>query len=411
MIDKAQWREALEELSRRKLRTGLTLLGLVFGVGAMVAMQAVGEGSRREALRLVEGLGLNNLIVDARPQDDERLREIRKRSLGLTLADARAAQSVVPQAQSFAAEKAISTHSVFSRYGSSDAIAVGVSPGYFQLSSLELAQGRMLDDSDEQGVAPVAVLGHQAALRLFPDGDALDQEIKVNHVWLRVVGVLADRNLSTDRFEGVKLADESNRVFLPLSSARLRFRFQPREDQIDRFILQLASPESLEPGARVLAALLDQRHIGVEDFALIVPLQLFRQHQQTQRIFRIVMSSIAAVSLLVGGIGIMNIMLANVLERRREIGLLRALGARRSDVVEQFLREASLICLFGALFGLVFGGLLAYLIAGLAGWQVAWAPLPVLLSALVCALVGLGFGVYPARQASRLDPIAALRTE
>ena len=161
----------------------------------------------------------------------------------------------------------------------------------------------------------------------------------------------------------------------------------------------------------MLAALLDQRHIGVEDFALIVPLQLFRQHQQTQRIFRIVMSSIAAVSLLVGGIGIMNIMLANVLERRREIGLLRALGARRSDVVEQFLREASLICLFGALFGLVFGGLLAYLIAGLAGWQVAWAPLPVLLSALVCALVGLGFGVYPARQASRLDPIAALRTE
>jgi putative ABC transport system permease protein len=156
---------------------------------------------------------------------------------------------------------------------------------------------------------------------------------------------------------------------------------------------------------------MDRRHAGVDDYGLIVPLQLFRQHQQTQRIFRVVMGAIAGVSLLVGGIGIMNIMLANVLERRREIGLLRALGARRRDVVRQFLREASLICLFGAGLGIAFGVALAYLIAVLAGWQVAWAPLPVLLSAAFCALVGLGFGVYPARQAARLDPIAALRAE
>ena len=161
----------------------------------------------------------------------------------------------------------------------------------------------------------------------------------------------------------------------------------------------------------MLAALLEQGHAGVADFALVVPLQLFQQHQQTQKIFRIVMGAIAAVSLIVGGIGIMNIMLANVLERRREIGLLRALGAHRSDVVQQFLREATLICVFGALFGLLFGAVLAYLIALLASWQVAWSPLPILLSASVCALVGLCFGVYPARQAAQLDPIAALRTE
>ena len=162
---------------------------------------------------------------------------------------------------------------------------------------------------------------------------------------------------------------------------------------------------------RVVAAILKQRHAGVEDTTLLVPAQLFKQHQKTQEIFSIVMASIAAVSLLVGGIGIMNIMLANVLERRREIGLLRALGARRRDVIAQFVRETSVICAVGAVLGLVFGMVLAYLIATFAGWQVAWAPVPILFSTIACALIGLAFGVYPARQAADLDPIAALRTE
>ena len=292
-----------------------------------------------------------------------------------------------------------------------DAQASGVTPGYFELAALRVAQGRTLIEADETGLAAVAVLGHQAARTLFPDGDAVGRSVKVNHVWLEVVGVLADRDLSADRFEGVQLGLESNRVFLPLASARARLRFQPLEDEIDRFWIRLAEAEQVAPAARVVAAVLQQRHAGVEDYKLVVPAQLFRQHQQTQRIFRIVMAAIAAVSLLVGGIGIMNIMLANVLERKREIGLLRALGARRSDIVAQFLREASVICGLGAVFGLLFGGLLAYLIAALAGWQVAWAPVPILLATVTCAAVGLAFGVYPAKQAAALDPIAALRTE
>jgi putative ABC transport system permease protein len=374
-------------------------------------MQAVGEGSRREALRLVQGLGLNNLIVEARSADSDTQREQRERSLGLSLADARAALAVTPGAQAFAAEKQIKTHAVFSDAGQGDAQASGVSPDYFSLSSLTLAQGRALTEADEAGLAAVAVLGHQAARNLFPEGGAVGEAVKINHVWVRVVGVLADRDLSSDKFEGVQLGIESNRVFVPLASARARFRFQPMEEEIDRFWLRLAEPEQVAPGARVVAAVVAQRHAGVDDYRLVVPAQLFRQHQQTQRIFRIVMAAIAAVSLLVGGIGIMNIMLANVLERKREIGLLRALGARRSDIVAQFLREASVICGLGALFGLVFGAALAYGIAWGAGWQVAWAPVPVLLATLTCAAVGLAFGVYPAKQAAALDPIAALRTE
>ncbi len=405
------WREAWVELQRRRLRTLLTLLGLIFGVGAIVAMLAVGEGSRQEALRLIEGLGLNNLIVTAKPIDSESLKEVRARSLGLTRADAEGAFAVVPGATAFAAEKLVKAHAVFSEHAASDAQAAGVTPRLFDLLALPVAQGRALSDRDEAAAAAVCVLGSQAARVLFPDGDAVGGLVKVNHAWFEVVGVLADRDLSRAEFEGVQLGLESNRVFVPLSSARERLRFPPMEDEIDRFLVRVSDPTRIAPGARVLGAAMKQRHAGQDDFSLIVPAQLFRQHQQTQRIFRFVMAAIAAVSLLVGGIGIMNIMLANVLERRREIGLLRALGARRRDIIEQFMREAVVVCALGAVLGVVFGAMLAYAIAALAGWHVGWSPVPVLLSTVTCALVGLAFGIYPARQAAALDPIAALRSD
>ncbi|MEO8778492.1 MAG: ABC transporter permease [Rhodanobacter sp.] len=407
----ARWREAIEELSRRKLRTLLTLLGMIFGVGAIVAMQGVGEGSRREALKLVDSLGLHNLIVEAKSQDGDALKEARARSVGLTVADARAALSVVPSAQRYAAEKQVKPLGVFSTSGHADAQVEGISPDYFQLASLHLAQGRGLTAADDGSLAAVAVLGHQAAHDLFPDGKPLGRLFKVNQVWLRVVGVLADRDLGQNKFEGVALGADSNTVFVPLSSALARFRFQPMEDQVSRFLLRLQDPGSLASGARVLSELLDQRHAGVSDYRLIVPQQLYEQNQKTQRIFSVVMGSIAGVSLLVGGIGIMNIMLANVLERRREIGLLRAIGARRQDIVQRFLREALVICAVGALIGLLFGAALAYAIAAFAGWHVAWAPVSVIASVLACTLIGLAFSIYPARQAAALDPIAAIRDE
>ena len=405
------WREAVEALSRRKLRTLLTLLGMIFGVAAIVAMQGVGEGSRREALRLVESLGLHNLIVEAKPQDQDSLKEIRARSLGLTEADAQAALQVVPSAAGYAAEKAVHRWSVFSDAGQSTAEISGISPGYFRLAALRVAQGRALDAHDDDTLAAVAVLGAQAAHDLFPDGKAIGRLVKVNQVWLRVVGVLADRDLGQDKFEGVSLGADANRVFVPLESAHARFRFQPMEDGVDRFLLRLDDPDRLAAGAQVLTRVLDQRHAGAADYRMVVPQQLYRQNQKTQRIFSVVMGSIAGVSLLVGGIGIMNIMLANVLERRREIGLLRAIGARRQDIVQRFLREALVICASGALIGLLFGAMLAYAIAAFAGWQVAWAPVGVIASVLACMLVGLAFSIYPARQAASLDPIAAIRDE
>jgi putative ABC transport system permease protein len=410
-MNRALLLEAVAELKRRKLRTGLTLLGMIFGVGAIVAMLAVGEGSRREALRLVAELGLNNVIVESKGIDAEQLKDVRTRSLGLSAADAAAALSVVPGAQSVALKKEIKVDQLIVGDRVVSGRAFAVSPAYAEHGALQLKAGRRLLPADGATLAPVCVLGGRLAQTLFGAAPAVGQRVKVNHVWLQVVGVLADRTPSKAEFEGVKLGLDDERLFVPWETARARFGFRRIEDEVDGISVRLDGKVAPDDAARVLQAVIHQRHGGVDDTNLIVPMGLYRQNQQTQRIFTIVMSSIAAVSLLVGGIGIMNIMLANVLERRREVGLKRALGARRRDVVEQFLAEALVIAVSGALLGLVLGAVAAYSIAALAGWSVAWSPVSLLLAVLACVAVGLGFGVYPARQAAALDPIAALRSD
>jgi putative ABC transport system permease protein len=403
--------EAVAELRRRKLRTGLTLLGMIFGVGAIVAMLAVGEGSKREALRLVAELGLDNVLVESKGIEPEQLKDVRTRSLGLSAADGAAALSVVPGARSVALKKEIKVDQMVVGAQVASGRAFAVSPGYAEHGGLTLQAGRWLAPLDAATLAPVCVLGARLAHTLFGAAPAVGQRVKVNHVWLQVVGVLADRTPGKSEFEGVKLGLDDERLFVPWETGRARFSFRRIEDEVDGVSVRLDGKVAPDDAARVLQALIHQRHGGVDDANLIVPMGLYRQNQQTQRIFTIVMSSIAAVSLLVGGIGIMNIMLANVLERRREVGLKRALGARRRDVVEQFLAEALVIAVSGAALGLVLGAVAAYSIAALAGWSVAWSPVSLLLAVLACVAVGLGFGVYPARQAAALDPIAALRSD
>ena len=410
-MNRALIMEAVAELRRRKLRTGLTLLGMIFGVGAIVAMLAVGEGSKREALRLVAELGLDNVLVESKGIDADQLKDIRTRSLGLSAADGAAALSVVPGARSVALKKEIKVDQLV--YGAQVMAgrAFAVSPAYAEHAGLALKAGRWLTPDDAATLAPVCVLGARLAHTLFGATPPVGQRIKLNHVWLQVVGVLADRTPSKSEFEGVKLGLDDERLFVPWETARARFSFRRIEDEVDGISVRLDGKAAPDDAARVLQALITQRHGGVDDTNLIVPMGLYRQNQQTQRIFTIVMSSIAAVSLLVGGIGIMNIMLANVLERRREVGLKRALGARRRDVVEQFLAEALVIAVSGAVLGMVLGAVAAYSIAALAGWSVAWSPVSLLLAVLLCVAVGVGFGVYPARQAAALDPIAALRSD
>jgi putative ABC transport system permease protein len=403
--------EAVVELKRRKLRTGLTLMGMIFGVAAIVAMLAVGEGSKREALRLVAELGLNNVLVESKVIANDKLKEIRTRSLGLSAADAVAAMSVVPGAQSVALKKEIKVDQLIYQTNIVAGRAFAVSSSYAEHGGLQVVNGRWFLPEDGDTLAPVCVIGARLAKTLFGDQNPLGERVKLNNTWLEVVGILADRTAGKSEFEGIKLGLDDERLFVPWESGRARFFFTPIEDEVDGISLRLDGKSPPDSATRVLQAVIQQRHASADDTNLIVPMGLYRQNQQTQKIFTIVMSSIAAVSLLVGGIGIMNIMLANVLERRREIGLKRALGARRRDVVDQFLAEALVIAVTGAIIGLLLGVVAAYSIAGLASWSVAWSPLALITAVALCISVGLAFGVFPARQASNLDPIAALRSD
>ena len=409
---------ALTQLRQHKLRTALTLLGMVFGVGAVIAMLSIGEGAKQEALKSIDAMGLRNLVVEEVDFDQETLKEVRERSIGLNLADVDAALSTLPMVEDFSARKQIKHWSLFSHHAAANAQVTAVTPGYFEMAGLHLADGRYLLAEDMAGFRTVAVLGAQAARDLFPDStgdqahrDILGQAVKVNHQWFTVAGVLAERDLGKSDFAGVNLAADRNRVFIPLSTAHKRLKFEPLESELDAFRLRLTEGADPQLAARTLDHLLSRRHGDQEDYRLIIPAALLKQEQRTQQIFTIVMSAIAGISLLVGGIGIMNIMLATVLERKREIGLLRALGARRSDIQQQFLVESAVVSAIGALIGIGFGIGLALVIQQFAEWPVAWTLWSILLSVLICLATGILFGWYPARQAAALDPIKALQSD
>jgi len=404
-------RQALGQLGHHRLRTALTLLGMVFGVGAVIAMLAVSEGGKRQALELIEGMGLRNLIVEARELDSESLKEVRKYSTGLSVRDAEAIAETLPFAEAWAGSRRFRTWSLFSREGQSDADVYAVSPEYFRLSSLEADQGTLPGPDDDLQFAQSAVLGSGAARDLFPNGNAIGKHIKVNHLWLEVVAVLRDRQLANNKFEGREIGGESQHVYLPLQTGLARLKREELGSELDSLKIRLDTTMAPGHASQAIGQLLSRRHGEQNDFQVIVPARLLAQHQQTQRIFTIVMSAVAGISLLVGGIGIMNIMLASVMERKSEIGLLRAIGARETDIVRQFLVEACVIALIGAGIGVLLGIALAYAIATFAGWAVAWSLLVILVAVLVCVAIAVGFGVYPAVSAARLNPVLALQSD
>ena len=403
--------DALSEMAAHKLRTLLTLLGMIFGVGAVIAMLNIGEGAERQALKMIDSMGLRNLIVESKTFADDELREVRQESLGLSLADVEAASRTLPFVEDFSAEKNIKTQSVYSDFATADLTVVGVSASHFRLSNMHTQHGRLLSEEDNLNVAQVAVLGAGAANQLFGEQAALGQFVKVNHLWLQVVGVLNDPFLGKDEFQGVKIGGESARIFVPLTTSLKKLNNPPLASELD--VIKLKISEDTDPlvAAKAVSHLFAQRHGEAQDYRLIIPAALLAQQKQTQQIFNIVMACVAGISLLVGGIGIMNIMLANVLERTKEIGLLRAIGATQKNIKMQFIAESFTISVLGGLLGIMFGLILSEVIGFYSGWAVSWSLVAIVLSLSICMAVGVGFGAYPAVKASQLNPIEALHSD
>lgn len=406
---KAEIAESTESLLHHKLRTLLTLLGMIFGVGAVIAMLSIGKGAEREALQLIDTMGVRNIILKAKVFEESKLKEIRETSPGLTLQDLQAARETLPFLNTYSAGKQVKVYSLFTEAGESDAEVWGVTPTHLEMTNLSMSRGRFLIPFDDLVYAHVGVIGSRVAQDLFPGQDPLGKHLKINHVWITVVGVLKDKNLIKDEFQGITLKGEQNNIYVPLQTALKMFRFGPYESDIDEFRVQLKRPITSGSAASTLAYLMRRRHKEIDDYEMIVPEALLEQHRKTQNIFTIVMACIAGISLLVGGIGIMNIMLATVLERTREIGLRRAVGARQKDIRQQFISETVTISAIGGLAGIFFGFALSLAIGAVTGWAVGWSIVSVLLSFFVCTVIGLASGIYPALQASRLDPIEALR--
>jgi putative ABC transport system permease protein len=401
--------ESVESLLQHKLRTLLTLLGMIFGVGAVIAMLSIGRGAEREALQLIDTMGLRNIIVKAKTFEESKLKEIRENSPGLTLQDLNAARETLPFLSNSSASKQVKVFAVFSESGETDAEVWGVTPTHLDMANLSVSRGRFLLPFDDVVYAHVCVIGSRVAQVLFPGQVAIGKNVKINHVWMTVVGVLKDKSLIKDEFQGIALKGEQNNIYVPLQTALMVFRFGPYESDIDEFRVQLKSEITSGTAAATLAHLMKRRHKEISDYEMIVPEALLEQHRKTQNIFTIVMACIAGISLLVGGIGIMNIMLATVLERTMEIGLRRAVGARQIDIRSQFIAETVSISAVGGVAGVVFGFALSLAISAITGWPVGWTITAVLLSFFVCTIIGFASGVYPALKASKLDPIEALR--
>jgi len=456
-------RLALEAVARNPLRAGLTSLGILFGVASVIAMLAIGRGAEQEILAQMRLLGSNNVIVTALVEpathgnaaSDSLAATPARSSPGLTVHDEESFLATVPDVDAASGE-VVHTTTLFRESRRATGKLIGIDGDYFELMNLSLVGGRSFLPTDLADRRPVAIIGERARTRLFLGETPLGKQIRVGHVWLTVVGIVGQRSVSLQASAKLGVRDPSLDIYIPVSTMLLlvhnRSRPKPsavssalnpgacvavgaaaatadslatvhntetaderRErlnyHQLDRVIVRARSAEAVPLVAELVQRQLARRHNGVVDFEVTVPELLLRQEQRSKNIFNIVLGAIASISLVVGGIGIMNIMLASVLERIREIGVRRAVGARRRDVLAQFLTEAVLISLAGGVAGIVLGVGTSLGIEHFARIQTSVSPWAVVLAFGVSITIGLAFGIMPAWRAAAQDPVTSLRYE
>jgi len=442
---------AFESILSNKLKSILTALGIIFGVAAVIAMLAIGKGAKMEIMEQMKMVGVNNIIInpvipDKSSSGDEGEKQQKKFSRGLNLLDVESIKETLPSVQRISPEISFNSTAVLNgvKY---TAKLIGVSNDYFHLYNLPLVSGAFFNSYQEEKGIQVCIIGANIRAKFFSKVDPIGQYLKFNGKWLKVIGVLQKTNVSLTGFEEKGVNVYNDNIYIPIQTMLLRYQnrglintklvsqatsinifggdmhrvvlsssdassdAETNYNQLDRIVVQVAETEHLAPTTEILSRMLTRRHSGVKDFEITVPELLLKQQQRTKDIFNIVLGAIASISLIVGGIGIMNIMFASVMERIKEIGTRMAIGAKKMDIVVQFLAEAILISVSGGFIGIFFGVIMAKLIEQIAGIMTIVSFFSVFIAFGVSAAVGVVFGYSPAKRASERDPIESLRYE
>jgi len=437
-----------EALFANRFRAILTSLGIIFGVAAVISMLAIGAGTEQEILEQIKQIGSNNIVIKSKVIEKKVGGEeeataasktpATKFSPGLSMVDGENLLKSIPEVNFISPE--IATESVFFAEGLKTAgNLTGINNRYFETNNLKVTEGQLFSDEQLERAAAVCIIGRSVKAKLFANTEPLGQQIKCGNIWLTVVGVLEGREVSEGAIQKLALHNVNNEVYVPVKTMLMRFfnrsnvtiadikkasQSEDEEDggtpktaedanyhQIDRIVVNISDSRYMEASIDLIDRILKRRHNDVQDYEIVVPELLLKQEQKTRQLFNIVLAVIAGISLLVGGIGIMNIMLASVLERTKEIGLRLSLGARRRDIVFQFIAEAIMISLSGGILGIVMGITISIVIEKTAGIQTIISVASVLLAFIVSVSVGLLFGIFPARRASLQSPMESLRYE
>jgi len=437
---------AFESIRSNKLRSFLTALGIIFGVAAVISMLAIGNGAQKEILEQIKMVGVNNIVIvpnltedDKDVNSDNSTTDVldnknKKYSPGLTLRDVEAIRHMLSTVKLISPEIIVS-NSVVQSGIKHESKAFGVSRDYFDIYNLRLEKGMYFDKMMEEEGEAVCVIGANIQSKFFPQSNPIGQSIKFGKVWLKVVGVLEKNNIKLTGYQNAGVNVINDNVFMPVKTMLLRLQNRGQitaemvrqaaeqvargqsvkknnnNNQLDKIVVQVNETEQIQPTVDVLSRLFLRRHSEVKDYEITVPELLLKQQQKTKEIFNFVLGAIASISLVVGGIGIMNIMFASVMERIKEIGTRMAIGAKKKDIVVQFLAEAVLISVSGGLIGVFLGIGASLLISHFAKIATIISLSSVLVAFIVSASVGIIFGYSPAKRASERDPIESLRYE
>jgi putative ABC transport system permease protein len=411
-----------KNLLRSKLRSFLTMLGMIFGVASVITMLSVGAGARHEILSRIHELGICNVIVNSvKPPQETKIEsdDDYKITYGLTFQDAERVEMTCQGVDSLLRVNRVNEAVWLGSHGL-DASVLGVEPEYLKVFSLEANPGRVFGNLDEATEAKVCVIRRGLLTQMKTVADPLTLRLRIGSQSFRVIGVLADDAFRSHTRKALALDGRGQEIYIPYSTSMRVFgtvtyversgSTEFTEVELDQIVVRASSTESVLPTARMLARILGRSH-EKRDFEIVVPLELLEQSRRTQRVFQTVMVLIAAISLLVGGIGIANIMLATITERTREIGVRRALGARERDIGVQFLVETTVIAAMGGLIGCAFGYFGVQAIVHFTSWKAVISPHYLTISLLISCSVGVLSGIWPARRAAAMDPITALRYE